>query len=117
MDQGYRQLVSLMLPAGVMEYFDLMNVEQGDTGIKIYLEEKNIVPYEYRSQKLHSKGFMPEVEVQDFPIRNQKVLLCIKRRRWEVVSTGEIITRNWTTVRERARITSEFGLFLKAVFG
>lgn len=107
-----------MLPAGVMEYFDLMNVEQSDDGvIKIYLEEKNISPYEYRLQKLHSKGFLPEVEVQDFPIRNQKVLLCIKRRRWEVIKTGEIITRDWAALRERARITSEFGLFLKAVFG
>lgn len=118
MDQGYRQLVSLMLPAGVTEYFELMNVEKTEEGlIKIYLEEKNIAPYEYRSEKLHSKGFMPEVSVQDFPIRNQKVVLCITRRRWEVVKTGEIITRNWTAIRERARMTSEFGLFLKAVLG
>ena len=54
---------------------------------------------------------MPEVSVQDFPIRNQKVVLCITKRRWEVVKTGEIITRNWTAIRERARMTSEFGLF------
>lgn len=39
LDKGYRQLVSLMLPAGVKQYFELINVVQDDEGVvKIYLE-------------------------------------------------------------------------------
>lgn len=106
-----------MLPAGILEYFELTNTTKDSKGINIFLEEKNIVPEEYKDHLLHSKGFLPEIQVQDFPIRGHKVALCIKRRRWEVQSTGEIVTRNWTLVRAGARMTTEFGLFLKEIFG
>ncbi|WP_456305213.1 ISAon1 family transposase N-terminal region protein [Dyadobacter helix] len=49
-----------------------------------HLEEKNLHPIEFKDQKLESKGFLPEIYIQDFPIRNQKVTLCIKRRRLAV---------------------------------
>lgn len=117
MDQTYRQLIELLLPAGILEYFELINTTKDSKGVSIFLEEKNIVPEEFKDQLLHSKGFLPEVQIQDFPIRGQKVALCIKRRRWEVKSTGQIVTRNWTLVRAGARMTTEFGLFLKGIFG
>lgn len=117
MDNNYRQLAELFLPAGILDYFELTNVLKDSKGINIFLEEKNIVPAEYKAVLLHSKGFLPQVEVQDFPIRGHKVALCIKRRRWELVSTGQIITRDWSLVREGTRMTTEFGLFLKGIFG
>lgn len=54
------------------DYFELSKIVQGLQGLNIYLEEKNIRPIEYRDQKLESKGFLPEIYIQDFPIRNQK---------------------------------------------
>ena len=113
----YETLVSLLLPQGILEFFELTNVTQLSTGLNIYLEEKNITPSEYKDQKLESKGFLPEISIQDFPIRGQKVNLCIKRRRWEVKETGAIITRDWDLVRKGARMTTEFGTFLKGIFG
>ena len=62
------------------------------TGFHIYLEEKNLPPTQYKDQKLESKGFLPEIYIQDFPIRNQRVTLCIKRRSWEIKGTGKIIS-------------------------
>lgn len=64
---------------------------------------------------------MPEIYIQDFPIRNQKVTLCIKRRRWEVRDTGEIISRNWNVVQQgdgdaQSRMTKEFADFLKDLY-
>ncbi|ETZ21420.1 hypothetical protein [Pedobacter sp. V48] len=59
--------------------------------LNIYLEEKNIAPDGYTNKDLESKVFFPEVSIQDFPIRGQKVALCIKRRRWTVKTTREII--------------------------
>ncbi|WP_420902518.1 ISAon1 family transposase N-terminal region protein [Pseudoflavitalea rhizosphaerae] len=73
----------------------------------LFLEEKNFPPAEYQHQILHSKGFPPEVRVQGFPIRDQKVILSI-RRRWEITSTGEIVSRNCDLVMQGARLTKEF---------
>lgn len=117
MEPAYHTLVSLLLPAGILDYFDLMNVEKDATGLRIYLEEKNIAPVEYKDEPLESKGLLPQVSIQDFPIRGQKVVLCVKRRRWTVLSTGKIISRNWEVVIRGTRMTTEFGLFLKGVLG
>jgi hypothetical protein len=113
----YETLVRLILPEGILEYFELTNVTQTETGLNIYLEEKNIVPSGYENTRLESKGFLPETSIQDFPIRGHKVALCIKRRRWEVLESGTIITRDWQLVRKGARMTTEFGTFLKGISG
>lgn len=113
----YQTLVQFLLPEGLLDYFDLTSVTKSDSGLNIYLQEKNSVPSGYRKEQLESKGFLPETSIQDFPIRGQKVALCIKRRRWEVKATGEIITRDWDLVRKGARMTTEFGTFLKGIFG
>jgi len=113
----YQTLVQFLLPEGLLDYFELTNVTKGEVGLNIYLEEKNSAPTGYEKQQLESKGFLPETSIQDFPIRGQKVALCVKRRRWEVKETGEIITRDWDLVRKGARMTTEFGTFLKGIFG
>jgi len=107
----------MILPEGMLEYFELTNVSQSPGGLNIYLEEKNLPPAGYEKSQLESKGFLPETAIQDFPIRGHKVSLCIKRRRWEVKQSGEIITRDWDLVRKGARMTTEFGTFLKGIFG
>lgn len=116
MDQNYRQLIELLLPAGILEYFDLIKTTQSPNGLHIYLEERNEPPTEYKDLQLYSKGLLDEVRVQDFPIRGQKVTLVIKRRRWEVAATGQIVSRDWNLVAAGTRITKEFGLFLKETF-
>jgi hypothetical protein len=111
-------LIRLLLPEGLLDYFELTNVLQGADGeLNIHLEEKNLPPAGHEKSQLESKGFLPETAIQDFPIRGHKVALCIKRRRWEVKASGEIITRDWDLVRKGARMTTEFGTFLKGVFG
>lgn len=116
LDQNYKQLIELLLPAGILEYFDLIKTTQSPNGLHIYLEERNEVPEGYKDVKLYSKGLLDEIRVQDFPIRGQKVTLVIKRRRWEIVETGQTISRDWNLVADGTRITQEFGLFLKKTF-
>lgn len=118
MSNAYETLAGLILPNGLLDYFEIINIVQsGDGQLNIHLEEKNLPPAGYEKAQLESKGFLPETAIQDFPIRGHKVALCIKRRRWEVKSGGEIITRDWDLVRKGARMTTEFGLFLKGIFG
>lgn len=117
MQDAERKLLSLLMPDGLLEYFEILEVDQVDNHLHIYLDELNISPSGYENRKLESKGFMPSTEISDFPIRGQKVTLHIRRRRWTVLDTGQIITRDWNLVREGARMTTEFGLFLKKIFG
>ena len=117
MSQAEQTLISTFLPEGILEYFALTKVAKEAKLLKIYLEEKNIAPIGYGNNDLESKGLLPEVSIQDFPIRGQKVILCIRRRRWTIKSTGEIISRDWDLVRKGTRMTTEFGLFLKGIFG
>jgi hypothetical protein len=103
---------------GAPDYFELSKIVEGLTGLHIYLKEKNQPPSEYNDQKLVSKGFLPEIYIQDFPIRNQKVTLCIKCCRWEVKDTGDIVSRDWNLVQQgdgdaQPRIANEFVDFLK----
>jgi hypothetical protein len=106
-------LLGYLLPEGTLDFFDLIHIIKDKDGLVLFLEEKNIPPAEYEGQTIHSKGFYPEVRVQDFPIRDRKVILNIKRRRWEVQPSGEIVSRNWDLVMQGARLTKEFALFLK----
>ena len=116
MTDAYQTLIGLLLPAGILDYFELVQVHKSRQGLSLFLEEKNIVPKEYENQSLESKGFLPQVSIQDFPIRGQKVTLEVKRRRWLVKSSGQTITRDWELVHKGTRMTEEFAAFLKGIF-
>ena len=58
--------------------------------ICIYIEELNDQPIEFSNDKLLSKGFLPEICIQDFPLRGKKVL-NIKQRRWLNSKTNDIV--------------------------
>jgi hypothetical protein len=110
-------LLKLLFPTQIVEYFDLIKVEEVDGTLNFHLEELNLAPSGYLQEQLESKGFLPEIRVQDFPIRGKKVYLHILRRRWRVISSGETISRDWGLVAKGSRMTQEFGLFLKKIFG
>ena len=117
MTDSYLPIFKFILPEQLLEYFELAShrqekEEKGDT-LHLYLQEVNTVPVEYASAKLSSKGFFDEVTIQDFPIRGQKVLLHIKRRRWLNEDTGKVVFRNWDLIAQGTRITKEFADFLK----
>jgi hypothetical protein len=120
LEEQYRQLVAALLPEGILDYFDLTQVQKDQKGLYLHLEEKNSLPKELQEQTdqvYHSKGFLPQVTIQDFPIRGQKVLLLVKRRRWENQATGEIVSRNWDLVQRGTRLTADFAAFLKGIPG
>lgn len=113
--QENTSLLSAVLPQGMLDYFTLSKVETLTETINIYLEEKNIIPEEYKNDKLTSKGFYDTIKVQDFPIRGKDVFLLIKRRRWENETKGTIVMRDWELVAKGTRMTKDFAAFLKAI--
>jgi hypothetical protein len=109
------ELASYLLPKGILEYFDIVKHKSIRDKIHFYLEEKNILPKAYQSDLAHSKGFSPETTIEDFPLRGKSVLLHIKRRRWTLVNSGQIVKRDWDLIAKGTRITSEFASFLKDI--
>ena len=113
----YQDLVKLLLPSEIFDYFEITNLIMKERSIAVFLDERDIKPSAYPEQKLTSKGFHPESIIQDFPIRNKAVFLHIRRRRWLVESTGEVVSRDWDSVAEGTRYTRSFADFLKGLLG
>jgi hypothetical protein len=112
-----KHFLDLILPQGILEYFLLTEFTSSTSEICLYLEEKNVIPEEYGSDKLLSKGFFDEITVQDFPLRGKAVYLHIRRRRWLNQTTGAVVFRDWNMVAQGTRMTTEFASFLKAISG
>lgn len=110
-----QELIGVLLPDGLIEYFEIIKVDKNQGMYVIHLDEKNIPPAQYKGIKLESKGFYEPISVQDFPLRGKACFLQIRRRRWTVESTGEIVVRDWELVAKGTRMTVEFATFLKAI--
>ena len=111
-------LAQIVLPSEVLSSFDITKVESTDTEINIHLDEKM---YDTLRNDVHfeSKGFMEAVSVTDFPIRDHKVILKIRRRRWTDTRTGKSfsIPIDLDIVAKGTRYSKEFGAFLKETYG
>lgn len=113
----YQSLIRLLLPSEIFDYFEITNLVVEDHSVAVFLDEQDIKPTAYTGEKLTSKGFHPESIIQDFPIRNKAVFLHIRRRRWLVESTKEVVSRDWDSVAEGTRYTKSFADFLKGLLG
>ncbi|GAB4002915.1 hypothetical protein GCM10028807_62460 [Spirosoma daeguense] len=110
-------LVEYLLPEFILTYYQLTHVENALDVLHLYLEEKNYDESAKHKDQLISKGFLPEITIQDFPIRDKRVFLHIKRRRWLNTKTGHVETRDWNQVAQGTRMTQQFADFLKEIDG
>ncbi len=119
-------LLSLFFPDGLLDYFDIVDYQTESTnkelynkGLSIFLEEKKIIPIEYKEIEIKACGFMEAREIDDFPIRDMLVKLNIKRRRWDAVIDGKIqkVSRDWDLVFKGTRMSEDYSAFLKEISG
>ena len=108
-----KELLSLVLPSGLVEFFDLDKVNSLSDGHHLYLSQKNIAPLGLESHKLESKGFFDEITLRDFPLRGRACFLHLKRRKWLDHTSGKIVFHEWEEVAKGTRLTKEFAAFLK----
>lgn len=106
-DSIYKSLARLVLPDDILDYFDVVGFEEELTGgtilngypekiLHIHLDETDIM---HRGEEgYRSNGFTEEKLVSDFPIRDRKAVLHVRRRRWinpqghnEVTDYGELM--------------------------
>ena len=119
MENDYLQaLAQVVLPTEILDYFSITGIAQTTTEIHISLDERMNNALGNDAQ-FESKGFMTAVNVTDFPIRDHKVVLRIRRRRWTDTRTGKSfsIPIDLDIVAKGTRYSKEFGAFLKETYG
>ena len=119
-------LASIVLPTQILDYFSIVGISQTSTEIHISLDER-MNPELSEDVHFESKGFMEAASVTDFPIRDHKVILKIRRRRWTDTRTGKSfsiptgksfsIPIDLDIVAKGTRYSKEFGAFLKETYG
>jgi hypothetical protein len=111
-----KELLPYILPKELVESFELVDLQEKEETLHLYLDECNIVPEEYKTLSLLPNGFYEESTLKDFPLRDRKVVLHLRRRRW-VDKEGKSYFRQWDLVAEGTRYSKEFASFLKEAFG
>ena len=87
----YETLVRFMLPNGILDYFEITKIDEEVTNEKdetgtvirifhIYLDERDLRDVTWHD--LQPNGFTEPRLFNDFPQREHKVLLHVRRRRW-----------------------------------
>ena len=106
-------LASIVLPTQILDYFSIVGISQTST------VDERMNPGLSEDVHFESKGFMEAVSVTDFPIRDHKVILKIRRRRWTDTRTGKSfsIPIDLDIVARGTRYSKEFGAFLKETYG
>ena len=91
--QLYQYFLGFFLPEGILDFFELVWAESQSldsreskkeilyTGtLHMYLDERDNRTDEM--QALRPNGFTEETVISDFPVRDKKLTLHIRRRRW-----------------------------------
>lgn len=121
-------VVSLMFPSHLLEYFDLVDVrerpiaEKDRQGVEsgeliFHLEERDEFRGREDGHTYRPNGFYEASRVRDFPLRDKKVTLLIRRRRWLDETTGKSVGNRYGLTADGTRHSVEFAAFLKECFG
>lgn len=87
----YRTFASYLLPKNILKFFDVTGIKEehtntvDQTGTEIVILHISLDELDNREQlglDLKPNGFTESREVTDFPIRDHKVVLHVRRRRW-----------------------------------
>ena len=115
------QLARIVLPSEILERFEIVQIETDEEDIDsmsmtIHLDERMNAEYQV-NDGYESLGFMEAVSVTDFPIRDHKVVLKLRRRRWKNKQTGESFVEKISVTEKGTRYSKEFAAFLKETYG
>jgi len=119
-ENAYIQLLSFILPPEMSTFFDLVSVSEdyligeGNAMLHLHLDEKDLAPEGRKDLK--PNGFYETMQINDFPIRDKKVMLHVRRRRW-IDAQGKSVSRDWDLVAQGTRLSKEFAAFLKEYLG
>lgn len=107
-------ILKYLLPEEFIEYFELVAVtDEESKGLILHLDERKLLPHEHFDKDLVSNGFDEPITIQDFPLRQKRVYLKVRRRKWKDKATGKIYSKNWELTATGTSYSKEFAAFLK----
>ena len=95
----------------------MINVFDENDVLHLYLDEEPYFPEGFPADRFSPNGFYPESLIRDFPLRDRKVMLHIRRWCWVDQTTGKSVFRSWKLVADGTQYTKEFASFLKDMLG
>ena len=122
--QMYVFMSSFLLPEGMLDFFDLVRIDEEPlpkekvyTGgiLHIYLDELDNRSEE--QQSLSPNGFTEPTLINDFPIRDRKVVLHLRRRRWLDTAGHNVVLNVYSLATKGTRYSEESAAFLKERLG
>lgn len=123
----YISLLYCVLPSFILDSFELVNVEDNPVDnptpellypsvLHIHLDERDNRTAE-QAELFRPNGFTESTQVQDFPIRDRKTVLHIRRRRYLDSAGKSVIINNFDLSAKGTRYSDEFADFLKEILG
>lgn len=114
----YRGLATHVLPSKVPDYFDVADFAEEavpDNGclyhniLHLYLDERDNRPSDMLDAR--PNGFTEERCILDFPIRDHKTILHVRRRRWTTADGNNHVVPLEKLMHEKTQYSKEFALF------
>lgn len=116
-------IISFFLPDGMIDWFEVVNIKEEpnkstaqadvlyNSVLHIYLDERDTRSGE--EMGLKPNGFTEPTLIKDYPIRNRKVLLHVRRRRYLDADNRNVILNQYPLTADGTKVSVEFGLFFK----
>ena len=126
--QRYTMLASFFLPEGILDWFDVVRMEETDNdkpaheldvlypkALHIYLDERDNRQGEELG--LVANGFTEESVIHDYPARSRKMVLHVRRRRYKDADGHNVILCNYPLAAEGFALAAHHRLDVVDVFG
>ena len=109
------ELLREILPAVIVDNFDIDRFEKTATHFDIWLDEKKVQMREdKKNAEVIAYGFGEYHHIQDFPLRGRATWLHVRKRKWKDKSTGEMFSYSRELSEyDSTQLNEEFALFLK----
>lgn len=120
-----KYFLDFIFPENLLDYFELVRMEEkpisGESKLgldKLYQSELHIYLDERDNRSaddndLHPNGFTESSQVEDFSIRDRKVLLHIRRRRWLDKDGKSVLSDTCPLCAKGTRLSTGLASFLK----
>jgi hypothetical protein len=115
----YHELLKLIVPKEITDNFELIEIVERTNMITLSFEELAIrIPKPLSGKEVVLDGYLNQLELQTFPLKDKTVYIALRRRRWkEKGDSKQSYSNTYELHVEGMKTTKEFGAFLKEEFG
>ena len=115
----YQELLKLIVPKEITDNFELIEIVEKTNMITLSFEElTSRIPNPLRGKEVVLDGYLNQLELQTFPLKDKTVYIALRRRRWkEKGDNKQSYSNTYELHKEGMKTTKEFGAFLKEEFG